>query len=228
LPEIGELTIAVRSERDKKRWGLVAGFLLLTAGVTVVFWYFGAGGADAFRLAESADRRDRLRAIEMLRGRRRPAARAALARLAWDGDWRVAAAAIGALGEAAHDDSAHALLRIARDANADPRVRAEAATALGSFGQTPPAALAGLLTNSGDPRVRAGAAKGLVSLRSREALGALVRALADRDGEVRRWSIAAIHRMTPRRFPYDPQRPPATQRRVIARIEAYFRQCGVL
>jgi hypothetical protein len=131
-------------------------------------------------------------------------------------------------GDASSHQALAALLTDARD----PAVRAEAAAALGRFGQTEPSQLAALLEPGGESRVRIGAARGLARLgphRPRETAPLFVRGLRDADPHVRVWSITGIYNITGRQFPkYDASRPAESQREVIAFIESKLREQGLL
>ncbi|HUU23225.1 MAG TPA: HEAT repeat domain-containing protein [Phycisphaerae bacterium] len=205
-----------------------AGFLLLTAAVTFAVWALRGYGTDAARLAGSADREDRIQAIDLLRQRTDDTSRQVLFGLCSDGDLRVAATAVWALGQA-HDAAAgEMLLKLLADKGRHGRVRGEAAAMLGRFKDVPPVFLTRALAEERDPAVRAGAARGLYGMRARRAVPALVGALRDPDRNVRKWVLAALHHMTVRRFGYDPSLPPDRQAGAIREIEDAFREAGAL
>lgn len=206
---------------------VVVGFVVAAAVVGGLCWAFGSG-QGALDLAGSPNRTDRLKAIDQLRQRTDSAARTALVRLTADEDWRVAATAAWALGESRDAGCADTLLEIVHDQGRDRRVRAKAAGAIGRLKGVDPNALTEILLGDADAGVRAGAAKGLIHLRDPKTVASLVRALDDRDAEVRRWAMAAIHSMTVRRFPFDPQAPSERRREVVEQIKAYLREAGVL
>lgn len=198
-----------------------AGGVLLVAAVTGLLWYFA--GSDAARLAGSPHRSDRLRAIDLLRGRSGAEARRGLFALCSDADPRVAQTAAWALGEYRDAQSASLLRRILSDGKRPGPLRAEAATALGRCHPIDPGWLTGPLASDPDPLVRAGAAKGLYHLRDPRTALRLTRALSDGDERVRREAIGALYHMTSRRFGYRPELPPAQQRDEIQQIEAFVR-----
>lgn len=214
--------------RDGALRKFAAGTGLCIVVVAVLAWWLAGHWGDAGRLAQSPDRDDRIRAIDMLRGRGDEASRRMLLRLCGDGDVRVAMTAVWALGEARDGQGARLLRQILQDRSRRAKVRGEAAAALGKAKGVDPAVLADILTRDGEPDVRAGAARGLHHLRSPKAAAALLAALTDADKRVRREAIGALQNMMLRRFPYDPELPASRQRQVLADIEAYLRAAGAL
>jgi HEAT repeat protein len=207
---------------------VVIGFAALTVAVAVVCWCFGRHGSDATRLARSADRTDRIQAVDMLRGRTDRAALETLFRLCSDGDLRVAITAVWALGESRTPRSGQLLTQILSEKPRHGRIRAEAAEALGRFKETDPAVLTDALTQDADRRVRAGAARGLRHLHQVQTMGSLFRGLSDSHEEVRREVIETMNTMMVRRFGYRPELPAEKQPRVMREIEVYLKQAGVL
>lgn len=207
---------------------VVIGFVAITAVATALSWYFGGLGGDALRLAESADRTDRLKAVDMLRHRTDQAALDALFRLCSDGDLRVAVTAVWAIGEIRTQRSGELLARVLCDKGRHGRIRGEAAESLGRFKDIDPAVLTDALARDGDWRVRAGAARGLRHLRKVKTMGSLFRALSDSRQEVRREVIQTMNTMMVRRFGYHPELPADKQPRVMGEIEAHLKQANVL
>ena len=207
---------------------LAIGFLVVTGAVTALVWVFHGYGGSATRLAESADREDRLRAIDIARRKTDGASRGVLFRLSSDGDLRVAVTATWALGDLPDTTSAEMLQRILSNKGRHPRVRGEAAAALGKFKKLDPGSLIRALTDERDPQVRAGAARGMLYRRNTKTIPALVGALDDPDERVRRRVIEAIHAMCVMRFPYHPELPAKEQPDAIRKIREFFRRAGVL
>jgi hypothetical protein len=208
---------------SKAVWVVVGGVLPIVA-LTVIGWSLaGVGGPDVDELARSAKASKRVQSVGLLRNRAGEEAGDKLLRLSADKDTGVAVAAVWALGERRRPEDRAALEKVLNDTKLNVRVRAEAATGLGLFKQTDPNTLVQALQSEKDPRVRVGAAKGLMALRNLRTVPALVMGLEDPDERVRRWSIAALHKMMVRRFPYDPKQAPETQRTVIAEIQHYTR-----
>jgi len=206
----------------------VIGFVALTVVAAALCWRFGGRGGDAMRLAKSADRDDRLKAIDMLRGRTDRPGLETLFRLCSDGDLRVAVTAVWALGECRAPRSRELLGQVLSEKGRHGRIRGEAAEALGKFKGTEPAVLTGALAQDGDWRVRAGAARGLRHLHEVKTMGPLFRALSDAHEEVRRETIQTMNTMMVRRFGYRPELPAEKQTNVMREIEAYLKQAGVL
>ncbi|MCD6303856.1 MAG: HEAT repeat domain-containing protein [Planctomycetes bacterium] len=211
---------------DSRKPVIAAAAILAALGiVAAAAWYFATDLSSARRLAASADARDRLRAIDRLKGQ--SAARKTLELLSRDPDKWVAVKAVRALADQAGERTRRCLVRILQDKRIDPRARGEAATMLGRDKLADDDILARALA-APEPQVRAGAAKGLAERRDPNTIPQLVAALEDPSTEVRRWAITAIHKMIARRFPYDARKSPASQREVIERIKAYLKRCGVL
>lgn len=210
---------------------ILVGFAFGTVALGLLLWgahtLYGRG-ADALALAKSPQRRDRLRAIDMLRGDGSSDARQALARLARDRDRRVAITAVWAIGEYGDETSGKTLAGVLTDKTLDAKVRAEAAVMLGSCRGGGLSVLTDALIGDEAGQVRAGAASGLGRLRDVKALPALVDALEDRDVEVRRAAIDSIHKMVAHHSRFDPERPPGTQRPHIERIREILRKAGLL
>jgi len=138
---------------------ILVGFAFGTVALGLLLWgahtLYGRG-ADALALAKSPQRRDRLRAIDMLRGDGSSDARQALARLARDRDRRVAITAVWAIGEYGDETSGKTLAGVLTDKTLDAKVRAEAAVMLGSCRGGGLSVLTDALIGPASPRGRPG------------------------------------------------------------------------
>jgi len=213
--------------QDRKLRMIVIGFVVLTAAAALLCWRFAGRGTEGFRLAESSDRLDRLKAIDLLRGRTDAPAIEALFGLCSDGDERVAVAAVWALGASPTPESRERIDQLFAEKNRPARVRGQAAEMLGKFKDTAPAVLTGALLEESQPAVRAGAARGLRHLRKVKTIGFLYRALSDPDEAVRRDAYKAMSVMMVRRFAYRPELPAARQPAAMAAIKAYLLEARV-
>jgi len=146
-----------------------------------------------------------------------------------DDDPAVAIAALRGLGQHHDDESLQLLREFAQREDADPKRRAVAAAALGKHERADVDLLTRMVRDEPDDQVRAGAALGLAHHASpasdgdRQIITALIAGLRDRDPAVRRYSIAAVHRMTVYRFMYDPAKDPRSQEADIRRIQKVLR-----
>lgn len=184
-------------------------------------------GVSAEELARSDDPQERAVAAERL-GASGSEAERILRKLANDPDDWVAVKAIRSLGRQRDDERQNLLARMVYDKSLSARGRGEAAAVLGIFPQTDPKVLTVPLRTDPDAKVRRGAARGLLKLQKPDTLEELVAALEDPDPAVRGYANAAIHGMIVKFFPFDPQKPPSSQRQTIERIKNYLRECGIL
>jgi len=205
------------------RYGLLLVFLgLLAAGPA------GCGSSKGGQGEGDVD--ELLAEIEAQRQRGARADVKRLNALAENSHERVSAAAISALGQSGTTEGDQHLAEILRG-GADAEARANAAVALGANPSADPQTITPYLAQGNDPVVRAGAAQGLArwsSPQRREALPTLVAALDDPDPKVRAWAIRGIHRISVKRFLYDPAQPPQTQRQQIDYIKRRLRDWNLL
>jgi uncharacterized protein (UPF0147 family) len=213
-------------ERSRTAWIVAAA--IMVAAVTLVVWRAGGFGTSAATLARSEDPEDRRAAIEALAKSRSSAASEMLLTLTSDKDPGTAVLAVRALGQQQAAGNQVILKRIIADTSFPKLIRSEAASTMGLLKDADPDVLTKTLASDADSEVRAGAAKGLARLEMPSTIPQLSEALKDPSPEVRRWAIAAIHRMIVRTFPYDADKPPETQQEVIQQIRDYLRQCKVL
>lgn len=228
--------VAAWSLDKRKALIFAAGLIALIAVVTAALWTVFARGEDVLHLAFSDSVEDRLKAAEELAGQDGVQARQAIRRLCRDSNGQVSLRAVRSLGQRPVAGNRDLLAELARDATLAPRVRGEAAAAYARFPDASPDMLAEMLTNEAEAEVREGAAKGLTRMAERQTSPQGVKALTpslslaleDGDARVRRWAIAAIHKMILRRFQYNPELPPQQQRQEIEAVRAYLRERGVL
>jgi len=205
----------------------IAGWMRVGAWIVAGMLLFGCGSGGA---RNETDVNALLAEIEAQRQRGSRADTELLKELSQHQEGRVSHAAMSALGHSgttAGDEHLRGVLR--SDANAE--TRAQAAVALGGSAMADPQEIAVYLTAAQDPVVRAGAAKGLAkwsSPQKREALPKLVQALSDPDPQVRRWAIRGIHRVSVKRFVFDPDAAPETQRERVRYIETRLRQLDLM
>jgi len=215
---------------DLKRHRLplaAGGFFFVILLITAILWLMDSRGGSALSLAESEDREDRIKAADRLADKSGAAASKALSDLTRDKDRWVAIRAVRSLAKSPDRRNRDVLRRIASDRSRRGRVRGEAAAQMGRFKESA-SELTQVLAAEPDPEVRAGAAKGLAILRDQATIPQLVKALEDKDEEVRRWAITGIHKMIVRRFSFNAKAPPGTQQHEIDRLKTYLRRCGVL
>jgi HEAT repeat protein len=227
---------ATTNPKNSKLLAFSTGFLVLVAAVALVLWLVDSRTGNVEKLSGSAKAVDRMEAVDKAGKSSSGGASKALEKLSRDRDENVAVRAIWALGDSPGDRNRDALRRIVTDKSVRPRVRGEAAAALGKHEDAGSAILKDTLVGDGDPQVRAGAAKGLsrVAGRQKTVEGAksiipqLSRALEDPDPNVRAWAITAIHKLIVRRFQYSATASPETQQEQIEAIRKYLRGRGVL
>jgi hypothetical protein len=188
---------------------------------------YGCRGGPAVVQGDSVDAR--LAEIHAIRQGKDPADTEQLLDLSRHQDQRVSRAAIYALASfegSAPKESLHEVLRN----GPTPDARAAAAIALGQREDNPRTLIA-VLSSERDPQVRAGAAQGLAHYCNpdrRDALPALMKGLRDPDPEVRAWAIRAIHKVSIKRFLYEPDKDPREQQDRIAYIEQRLRQLNLM
>jgi HEAT repeat protein len=209
------------------RLQLLCGILIL-AGVSLLLWYQYSYGGQAARQARSADPDQRLEAIRGLRGKGNSLALRTLRQLCDDGDARVAAEAVRAIGSADTDSARQLLLALARQAGS-PAVRGEALAELGNYKELTQEAdlqaiIAPITDKSQPPEVRAGAVKAVARLRAHAALPALLEALGDDDEQVRALAIVAVQKVIAIRFQFDPGAPKAARDQQVAAIRAFLKE----
>jgi len=150
-----------------------------------------------------------------------------LSELVNDGEPRVAMAAVRAIGSAGGELNRKALEHILAE-NDTPSLCGAAMAALGKFDDVDYHTFADvMLDETKSPDLRAGAAKGLKRLRSSDAAGALSKALADPDANVRHAAIDALHKTTGMLFEFDPTAPPATRVKQVRSIERQLARRGM-
>jgi len=114
-------------------------------------------------------------------------------------------------------------------ASSDDDARREALLALGKLDDTDPALLTDVLADDPAPAIRAAAAQGLSRLKRRETIPQLLKALDDKDLNVRTWAITALNNtLRSVRFPYRADEPREQRLYHISVIRTNLTTWGVL